>query len=166
MFPTISLTGLLGLASSTLTGLFSGGAFAWSAGAGANYPIFRAGAGRARVAQTEAQRNSALASYEKAIQTAFREVANALAERGTTAEQLRASGANVAASAETLRLVTARYRGGIDHYLTTLDAQRSLYTAQRGRVAVALDEANNAVALYRALGADSFIAQGPFPSAP
>jgi len=62
--------------------------------------------------------------------------------------------------------VTARYRGGIDPYLTTLDAQRSLYAAQRGRVTVALAEANNAVALYRALGADSFIAQGPFPSAP
>ena len=163
LFPTISLTGLLGLASSTLTGLFSGGAFAWSAGANANYPIFRAGAGKARVAQTEAQRNAALASYEKAIQTAFRDVADALADRGTMAEQLRASGANVAAAAETLRLVNARYRGGIDPYLTTLDAQRSLYAAQRGRVTVALADANNSVALYRALGADSFIAQGPFP---
>ena len=163
MFPTISLTGLLGLASSTLSGLFSGGSFAWSAGANATYPIFRAGAGRARVAQTEAQRNAALASYEKAIQAAFREVADALADRGTMAEQLRASGANVAASAETLRLVNARYRGGIDPYLTTLDAQRSLYAAQRGRVVVARSQANNAVALYRALGADSFIAQGPFP---
>jgi multidrug efflux system outer membrane protein len=163
LFPTISLTGLLGLASSTLSGLFSGGAFAWSVGADASYPIFRAGAGKARVAQTEAQRNAALASYEKAIQTAFREVADALADRGTMAEQLRASGANVAAATETLRLVNARYRGGIDPYLTTLDAQRSLYTAQRSRVAVALAEANNSVALYRALGADSFIAQGPFP---
>jgi multidrug efflux system outer membrane protein len=163
MFPVISLTGLLGLASSTLTGLFSGGSFAWSAGANATYPIFRAGAGKARVAQTEARRNAALASYEKAIQAAFREVADALADRGTMAEQLRASGANVAAAAETLRLVNARYRGGIDPYLTTLDAQRSLYSAQRGRVAVARSQANNAVALYRALGADSFIAQGPFP---
>jgi len=163
MFPTISLTSLLGLASSTLSGLFSSGSFAWSAGANATYPIFRAGAGRARVAQSEAQRNAALASYEKAIQTAFREVADALADRGTMAEQLRASGANVAAAAETLRLVNARYRGGIDPYLTTLDAQRSLYAAQRGRVVVARSQANNAVALYRALGADSFIAQGPFP---
>ena len=163
MFPTISLTSLLGLASRTLSGLFSSGSFAWSAGANATYPIFRAGAGRARVAQSEAQRNAALASYEKAIQTAFREVADALADRGTMAEQLRASGANVAAAAETLRLVNARYRGGIDPYLTTLDAQRSLYAAQRGRVVVARSQANNAVALYRALGADSFIAQGPFP---
>lgn len=163
MFPTISLTGLLGLASSTLTGLFSGGAFAWSAGANTTYPIFRGGAGRARVAQTEARRNAALAGYEKAIQTAFREVADALADRGTMDEQLRAADANVAATAETLRLVDARYRGGIDPYLTTLDAQRSLYAAQRNQVAVTFAEARNAVALYRALGADSFIAQGPLP---
>ena len=161
LFPAISLTGLLGLASSTLAGLFSGGAFAWSAGAGATYPIFRAGAGRARVALTEAQRNAALASYEKTIQIAFREVADALAERGTIGEQLRAAQANVAATAETLTLVTARYRGGIDPYLTTLDAQRSLYLAQRTRVAVELAEALNAVALYRALGADPLIAQAP-----
>jgi len=161
LFPTISLTGLLGLASSTLTGLFSGGAFAWSAGGAATYPIFRAGAGRARVAQTEAQRNAAVASYEKAIQTAFREVADALADRGTMVERLRAARANVAATGETLILVTARYRNGIDPYLTTLDAQRSLYSAQRTRVAVELAEALNAVALYRALGADPLIAQAP-----
>ena len=161
LFPTISLTGLLGLASSALTSLFSAGAFSWSAGADASYAIFRAGAGRARVAQTEAQRNAALASYEKAIQTAFREVADALADRGTMAEQLRSARANAAASADALMLVTARYRGGIDPYLTTLDAQRSLYSAERTRVAVELAEALNAVALYRALGADALIAQSP-----
>ena len=70
---------------------------------------------------------------------------------------------DLAASAETLRLVNARYRGGIDPYLTTLDAQRSLYSAQRNSVSIALVEARNAVALYRALGADNLIAQGPFP---
>src|SRR5205085_10915123 len=74
LFPTISLTGLLGLASGALTGLFSGGAFSWSAGANVNYPIFRAGAGRAGVRLSEAQRTAALGSYERAIQTAFREV--------------------------------------------------------------------------------------------
>ncbi|TMJ17743.1 MAG: efflux transporter outer membrane subunit, partial [Alphaproteobacteria bacterium] len=73
LFPTISLTGLLGLASGALTGLFSGGAFSWSAGANVNYPIFRAGAGRAGVRLSEAQRTAALGSYERAIQTAFRE---------------------------------------------------------------------------------------------
>ena len=76
-------------------------------------------------------------------------------------EQLRSAQASVTATSDTLRLVTARYRGGIDPYLTTLDAQRSLYAAQRAQVAVALTKANNAVALYRALGADTLIAQSP-----
>ena len=163
LFPTISLTGLLGFASSSLAALFTGGAFAWSAGANATYPIFRAGAGRAGVALTEAQRNAALATYEKAIQTAFREVADALAERGTIDEQLRAAQANVAAAAETLRLDDARYRAGIDPYLSMLVAQRSLYQAQQNLLAVEYAKGLNAVALYEALGADSFIAQGPFP---
>jgi multidrug efflux system outer membrane protein len=161
LFPTISLTGLVGLASSALTGLFSGGAFAWSAGADARHSIFNAGAGRARVAQTEAQRNAALAGYEKAIQTAFREVADALADRGTVGERLRASSANVDATAETLRLVDARYRGGIDTYLTTLDAQRSYYPAQRAQVAAELAKANAAISLYRALGADNLLNDAP-----
>lgn len=162
LFPTISLTGLLGLASSALGSLLSAGAFNWSAGGNLAYTIFNAGAGRANVRLTEAQRNAALASYERAIQTAFREVADALADRATMAERLRASTSKVAAAATTLRLVTARYRGGIDPYLTSLDAQRSLYAAQRERVAVELTRANNAVALYRALGADSLIAQTNF----
>jgi multidrug efflux system outer membrane protein len=154
LFPAISLTGLLGLASSALTGLFAGDAFNWSAGAGVAYPIFRAGAGRARVAQTEAQKRAALAAYEKAIQTAFREVADALADRGTMAERVRSSKATVDATGETLRLVDARYRGGIDPYLTSLDAQRSYYSAQRSQVATLLSEVTNAVELYRTLGAD------------
>ena len=85
-------------------------------------------------------------------------MSDALADRGTIDDRLDAVEANVAASAETLTLVTARYRGGIDPYLTTLDAQRSLYAAQRTRVAVELAEALNAVALYRSLGADNLIA--------
>lgn len=157
LFPSISLTGLVGLASSALTGLFSGGAFAWSAGADARYSIFDAGAGRARVTRSEAQRDAALAAYEKAIQTAFREVADALADRATIRERIRAGAANVSATAETLRLVDARYRGGIDTFLTTLDAQRSYYGAQRTQVAVELAQAGNAIALYRALGADRLL---------
>lgn len=157
LFPRISLTGLLGLASSALTGLLSGGGFNWSAGADVSYPIFRAGAGKARVRQTKARRNAALATYERSIQTAFREVADALADRGTIAERLRASRANVEATAETLRLVDARYRGGIDTYLTTLDAQRSYYSAQRSRVAVELASAQGAIDVYRALGADRLL---------
>jgi outer membrane protein, multidrug efflux system len=160
LFPTVSLTGLLGLASTSLIGLFSGGAFSWSAGAGANYSIFHAGAGRANVRLSQARRDAALASYQKAIQTAFREVADALADRGTMIERVRAVTANVAAAGDALRLIDARYLGGIDPYLTTLDAQRSLYSAQRSRVAVEFAEAENKIGLYRALGADRLIAYG------
>lgn len=165
LFPTISLTALLGVASTALTGLFSNG-FNWSAGADAGYPIFRAGAGRAGVQQSQAQRDAALATYEKSIQTAFREVADALARRGTIGEQLRAATAQADAAADTYRLTDARYRGGIDPFLTSLDAQRSLYSAQRALVGTRLTAASNLVDLYRALGGDMLVeatAQGPIP---
>lgn len=157
LFPRISLTGLLGLASNALTGLFSGGGFNWSAGGEASYSIFNAGAGRANVRLTEAQRDAAVASYERAIQSAFRDVADALARRGTITEQVRATTAQSTAAADTYRLTEARYRGGIDTFLASLDAQRSLYTAQRAVVAVELQEASNLVTLYRALGGDSLL---------
>jgi multidrug efflux system outer membrane protein len=155
LFPRISLTAIAGLASTALTGLFSGGAFSWSAGANVDYPIFRAGAGRAGVRQSEAQRDAALAGYERAIQIAFREVADALARRGTIGEQLRAETASVAAAADNYRLAFARYQGGIDTFLSSLDAQRSLYAAQRSLVATRLTRATNLVTLYRVLGGDA-----------
>ena len=152
LFPTISLTGLLGLASDALGGLFSGGAFSWTAGADARYSIFNAGAGKARVRVTEAQRDAALAVYERAIQTGFREVSDALADRGTLGDRLRSAQAQVAATSEAARLVDARYREGIDPYLTTLDAQRSFYAAQRAQVLVQLAELQNVATLYQVLG--------------
>ena len=161
LFPSLSLTGLVGLASNALTGLFSGGAFNWSAGANLNYPIFRAGAGRAGVRLSEAQRNAALAGYERAIQTSFREVADALARRGTMGEQLRARTAQTEAAADTYRLVQARYRGGIESFLASLDAQRSLYAAQRTLVSTRLLQATNLVTLYRSLGGDALLQSQP-----
>jgi multidrug efflux system outer membrane protein len=154
LFPTISLTGLLGFASDTLAGLFSGGAFNFSAGADVGYSIFRGGAGRATVGLRQAEREAAVASYERSIQTAFREVADALADKGTLAERVGANLRNLQAANETLRLVTARYREGIDPFLNTLDAQRSAYTAQRALVSTQLARARNGVALYRSLGGD------------
>jgi multidrug efflux system outer membrane protein len=168
LFPRISLTGLLGFASEALTGLFSGNGFHWSGGADASYPIFRAGAGRAGVQLSEAQRDAALASYERSIQTAFREVADALARRGTIEEQLRADTANLAASQDNYRLAETRYRGGIDNFLASLVAQRSYYSAQRGLVSTRLIEATNLVTLYRSLGGDSLLTatpSGPQPAA-
>jgi multidrug efflux system outer membrane protein len=168
LFPRISLTGLLGLASNALTGLFSGGGFNWSAGADASYSIFNAGAARAGVRLTEAQREAAVATYERSIQSAFREVADALARRGTITEQLRATQAQADAAADTFRLAEARYRGGIDPFLSSLDAQRSLYAARRTLVNTRLVQASNLVTLYRTLGGDSLLqptTQGPVPAA-
>jgi len=155
LFPTISLTGVLGFASTSLTGLFSGGAFGWSTSADATYPIFRAGAGRATVRLSEAERNAALASYQKAIQTAFREVADALARRGTITDQVQARLRQREATADTFALSQARYQEGIDSFLTSLDAQRSYYLAQQSVVVIRLRAALNLVDLYEALGGDS-----------
>jgi multidrug efflux system outer membrane protein len=166
LFPRISLTAIAGLASTALTGLFSGGAFSWSAGANVDYPIFRAGAGRAGIRQSEAERDAALAGYERAIQVAFREVSDALARRGTIGEQLRAETATVAAAADSYRLAYARYQGGIDTFLDSLVAQRSLYAAQRSLVATRLTRATNLVTLYRVLGGDALLDSRTDPPPP
>lgn len=169
LFPRLSLTGLLGLASGGLTSLFSSGAFTAQIAPQVSYSIFDGGAGRANVALTQAQRDGLLASYEKTLQTAFREVADALARRGTISEQLAADTQLVEASADNYRLTDARYRGGIDNFLTSLDAQRSLYSAQRTLVATRLAQASNLVALYRVLGGDSLVeatGDGPVPVSP
>jgi outer membrane protein, multidrug efflux system len=152
LFPRISLTGLLGLASNALGALFDSGNFNASASADAGYTIFSGGAARAGVRQSEAQRVAALAAYERAIQTAFRETADALARQGTIADQIAANRLLVDAAADTARLTDSRYRGGVDSYLASLDAQRALYSAQRSFVATRTERVSNLIALYRALG--------------
>jgi len=169
LFPTISLTALAGFASSSLGSLFSHGAFSYSVSPNVNYPIFRAGAGKANVRYSEAQRDAALATYEKAVQTAFQEVSDALARRGTIADQLKAQQNLTASAQDNYKLSDARYRGGIDTFLNSLDAQRSYYSAQQSLVATQLTEATNLVTLYRVLGGDQSIdmtAKGPKPVSP
>jgi len=169
LFPRISLTAVAGLASTALSSLFQGGSFNWSIAPGASYSIFQGGAARANVRVTEAQRDAALAQYELAIQTAFREVSDALARRGTIGEQLAAQRANLDASEDNYQLSQARFRGGIDPFLQTLIAQRDLYTAERTLVTTRLIRAQNLVQLYRTLGGDSQLSatpQGPVPLSP
>lgn len=164
LFPRVALTAVVGFASTALRTLFSGGAFNYSVAPNVSYPIFRAGAGRAGVDFSQAQRDAALATYEGTIQTAFREVSDALARRGTITDQLSANRRFLVAANDTLQLANARYRGGIDTYLTSLDAQRSFYTAQRTVVQTQLVRASNLVTLYQTLGGDSQLdvtAQGP-----
>lgn len=154
LFPSFSLTGLLGLASTALADLFTGGAFNFTAGADAAFTIFDAGGRRANVAVSEAERDAALAAYERAIQTAFRETADALADQGTLTERARAATANRDAAATEARLTEARYRNGIDSFLDSLVAQRSLFAARQQQVGIELATLLNRVALYRVLGGD------------
>jgi multidrug efflux system outer membrane protein len=154
LFPRISLTAAVGTASSELSGLFKSGSGTWSYTPQAAMPIFDTRAWLA-LRVTKVQREIALTQYEGAIQNAFREVADALAVRGTVDEQLSAQQSLVHAVAETYRLSNARYDKGIDSYLGVLDAQRSLYAAQQGLVSLRLAKLANQVRLYAVLGGGS-----------
>lgn len=151
-FPRITLTASAGTASSTLDGLFDAGSGAWSFVPQIRIPIFEAGRLQASLDVAEIQRDINVAQYEKAIQSAFREVADALAERATLSEQLAARQALVQATQRSFELSEARYKGGVDSYLNLLDAQRSLYGAQLELIGTRLSDAVNRVALYKALG--------------
>lgn len=150
-FPRISLTSAIGTASADLTGLFQAGSFAWNYAPQIVMPIFDARLWSALKA-SKAQREITLSQYEKAIQTAFREVADALAVQGTVEEQVAAQQSLVHATDETYRLSNARYLKGIDNFLGVLDAQRSLYAAQLRLIAIRLEKLSNQVRLYAALG--------------
>jgi multidrug efflux system outer membrane protein len=154
LFPRISLTTAFGTASSELSGLFKSGSEDWNFSPQIVVPIFDARAWSALQA-IKVEREIALAQYEKAIQTAFREVADALAVRGTVEEQLSAQRSLADAAAETYRLSNARYTKGIDSFLGVLDAQRSFYAAQQGLVSIRFAKLANQVRLYAVLGGGS-----------
>ncbi len=160
-FPRISLTGLAGLSSTALSSLFTGGAFTWTLAPSATLPIFDAGTNAGNLAYAKAQRDLQIATYQKAIQTAFREVADALARRGTIDDQFRADQLNLDAAQDTYTLDIARYRQGIDPYLNTLDAQRTLYAARKTIAGARLVKAQNLVSLYQTLGGDQSLANLP-----
>lgn len=161
-FPSISLTGLFGTASDELSGLFDSGTGTWSYAAQAAMPIFDARTWSAYEV-TQVQRDVAVAEYEKAIQSAFREVADALAVRGTVDRQIDAQKSLVDAATETYRLSSARYEKGLDSYLGVLDAQRSLYAAQQGLLYRHLAKLANHVRLYAALGGGGDVPDGTEP---
>jgi multidrug efflux system outer membrane protein len=150
-FPRITLTASFGTASSDLSGLFKAGSGAWSYAPQIVMPIFDARTWSAYRA-AKVQRKIAVAQYEKTIQTAFRDVADALAVCGTVDQQVSAQQSLVKASAETYRLASSRYDKGIDDYLGVLDAQRSLFAAQQVLVLLRLEKLASQVRLYAALG--------------
>jgi multidrug efflux system outer membrane protein len=151
-FPRVSLTTSIGTASSEFSGLFDSGSKAWTFAPQITLPIFNAGRNIAGLDSAKAGREIAVAQYEKSIQTAFREVADALAGRATLGEQVRAQRAQADAEAVRFRLSDMRYRNGIASALDLLDAQRSLYTAQQSAVTTRLLQLQNQVTLYKTLG--------------
>lgn len=161
LFPTISLSALIGFASTSLSSLFDGASRTTTLGGDASWSVFNAGGRTANVAVSKAQRDAALATYEKAIQAAFSETADALADQGTLAERLRAASAFATAVQDTAQLTEATYRRGIASSLDNLDAQRSLYSARQAEVAARLRLATNRVTLYRVLGGDQATAPTP-----
>ena len=150
-FPGIFLTTTVGTVSNELSGLFKAGAATWSFIPQATMPIFDARLWAA-LRGVKVEREIAVAQYEKAIQTAFKETADALAQRGTVGDQVAAQESLVQASTDTYNLTNARYTKGIDSYLSVLDAQRSLFSAQQGLIALRLARLTNQVRLYAVLG--------------
>lgn len=151
-FPTISLTANVGTGSNELSGLFEGGNRAWSFVPQIRLPIFDSGRNQANLDIAQANREVALAQYEKTIQVAFREVNDALADRGTMQRRLASQDALVQASSRVLQLSQARFKAGADDFLTVLDSQRSLYAAQQTQISLQQAEQVNRIALYKALG--------------
>ncbi|WP_375429202.1 efflux transporter outer membrane subunit [uncultured Sphingomonas sp.] len=152
LFPNISLTAAVGTISTALTGLFGGGGFTYSASPGISLPLFDGGRARSNVRLARATEQVAVANYERTIQVAFREVADALAQRGTIEEQIAAQSARADSALVASRLSDARYRVGVTNFITALDAQRTAYAARQQLVNTRLARANNLVELYRSLG--------------
>ena len=153
LYPKISLTGAFGLASDSLDGLVKSGAmFAWNFTPSVTVPIFNRGKLKASLAVAEVNEKIAATQYEQTIQTAFREVADQLAARGTYQPQLEAQNALVTATNTAYELSSQRYENGIDGFLTVLDSQRSLFAAQQGAVSIKQDYLVNLVNLYKVLG--------------
>jgi len=151
-FPSITLTANAGTASAALSNLFAGGSGAWLFMPQINLPIFDGGRNQANLDVAKVDTDINVATYEKTIQTAFREVADALAVRGTIDEQIAAQQALANAAGNSYRLSDARFRQGADSYLNVLDSQRSFYSAQQGLISANLSRMTNLVTLYKVLG--------------
>lgn len=151
-FPSISLTAFGGTASNQISDLFRAGTGTWSFAPSITLPLFTGGQNRARLDFANGAKVLAVTQYELTIQTAFREVSDALSARGTYVEQRQAQAALVTADADAYRLAGMRFHDGVDSYLATLDAERSLYAAQQGLITVRQAELANQVTLYKALG--------------
>lgn len=162
-FPNISLTAAFGTISLGLSNLFGSGTQNWSVAPSVSQTLFDFGKNKGNLRYAQATRDAAVATYEKSIQTGFREVADALARRGTIGAQLQAQTSLRDNAAGAFKLSELRFRAGIDTFLNTLDSQRSLYTAQQSLLAARLTRDSNSVELYRALGGGVATTQSTAP---
>jgi NodT family efflux transporter outer membrane factor (OMF) lipoprotein len=160
-FPRLSLTGSMGYSSSEIRSLFDDGHSAWSFTPQLSLPLFQGGRLRAELNLTKVRTSSAVAEYERAIQIAFREVADGLAGRATYGREIAAQMRAVASAQRRAELSNLRYRAGVDGRLELLDAQRQLYAQQQGLLDLRRGEFSNAIALYKALG--SGLSEGEIP---
>ena len=151
-FPSIRLTTSIGYASNELSDLFSNATRIWNFVPSVNLPIFEWGATMAQLDVSEADKEIAVAQYEKAIQQAFREVSDALVQRRTVVDQLEAQRSLVGATTRAYELASLRFDRGIDSFLDVLDSQRSMYSSQLNLVSVKLLQQSNRVTLYKVLG--------------
>jgi multidrug efflux system outer membrane protein len=151
-FPSVTLTASAGLSSRALGGLFAAGSGVWAFAPQVNLPIFDGGRLQAGLSAARADRDIAVARYERAIQSGFREVSDSLAERATVGARISAQEGLVSAAARSHELALARFREGVDSYLAVLDAQRLLYAARQGLITVRLSRMTNLAVLYKALG--------------
>uniref|UniRef100_UPI001589CBA8 TolC family protein n=1 Tax=Burkholderia vietnamiensis TaxID=60552 RepID=UPI001589CBA8 len=165
-FPRISLTAAFGTASPTLGGLFKAGTAAWSFAPQLTMPIFEGGQNIANLNLANVQKRIEIANYEKAIQSAFREVSDGLAARGTYDLQIAALERNEHAQQRRFDLSDLRYKNGVDSYLSVLTAQTDLYSAQQSLISARLARWTNLVDLYRALGGGWIQHAGETPRAP
>jgi multidrug efflux system outer membrane protein len=151
-FPSITLTASDGVASNSFNHLFTSGATTWLFSPQINIPIFTWGKNQGNLDAARLTAEQALASYDKAIQTAFREVSDGLAARGTYGRQLQSEQALTDAAADSYRLAMMRFHAGVDNFLTALDSQRTLYSAQQDLITIRQAQLTNLVTLYKVLG--------------
>ncbi|MBT0671443.1 efflux transporter outer membrane subunit [Novosphingobium profundi] len=165
-FPTISLTGSLGFASTALGSLFDSANHSWTYGGTLGLPIFDWGKREGQLRLSKAQADELVAAYQASVQTAFREVADGLVARRRYAEQIAIQGRTVEAQRRLARTARLRYDNGIAIYLEVLDAERSLFSASQTLVSLRATELQNAVTLYTALGGGlEDVAAVPAPAA-
>jgi multidrug efflux system outer membrane protein len=155
-FPSLSLTAQGGASSASLSQLFKTGSGAWSFAPQITVPIFNAGALKASLSSAEIERDIQVATYEQTVQTAFREVADALAERAQLSERLEAQQGQMESYRKALSLTSAKYEKGYSSFLEVLDAQRTFYGAQQSLIALQLTEQLNRIALFKVLGGGSW----------